>query len=85
MLDDVVLAAFDVAHDGTAAALQAVVDAAGGWTGPSHLPTPPGVHPVVDLLRRGAWRPGPEEIAENPRAEAARLRAVEKLPLPEVA
>jgi 16S rRNA (cytosine1402-N4)-methyltransferase len=59
--------------------------AAGGWTGPSHLPTPPDVRPVVDLLRRGAWRPGPEEIAENPRAEAARLRAVEKLDLEEVA
>jgi 16S rRNA (cytosine1402-N4)-methyltransferase len=59
--------------------------AAGGWTGPSHLPTPPDVRPIVDLLRRGAWRPGPEEIAENPRAEAARLRAVEKLDLEEVA
>ena len=59
--------------------------ATGGWTGPSHLPTPPGVQPVVELLRRGAWRPRAEEIAENPRAEAARLRAVEKLDLQEVA
>jgi 16S rRNA (cytosine1402-N4)-methyltransferase len=57
----------------------------GGWTGPSHLPTPPDVQPTVRLLRRGAWRPSAEEIAANPRAEAARLRAVEKLPLQEVA
>jgi 16S rRNA (cytosine1402-N4)-methyltransferase len=57
----------------------------GGWTGPSHLPTPPEIHPTVRLLRRGAWRPSAEEIAANPRAEAARLRAVEKLPLQEVA
>jgi len=59
--------------------------ATGGWTGPSHLPTPPGVRPVVRLLRRGAWRPTAAEIADNPRAEAARLRAVEKLDLQEVA
>jgi 16S rRNA (cytosine1402-N4)-methyltransferase len=59
--------------------------AAGGWTGPSHLPTPPDVRPAVRLLRRGAWGPGPDEVAANPRAEAARLRAVEKLALPEVA
>ncbi|HEY2997299.1 MAG TPA: 16S rRNA (cytosine(1402)-N(4))-methyltransferase RsmH [Acidimicrobiales bacterium] len=57
----------------------------GGWTGPSHLPTPPGVHPAARLLRRGAWRPTDAEIADNPRAEAARLRAVEKLELQEVA
>ena len=59
--------------------------ATGGWTGPSHLPTPPDVRPVVRLLRRGAWRPSDAEIASNPRAEAARLRAVEKLDLQEVA
>ena len=57
----------------------------GGWTGPSHLPPPPDVHPTVRLLRRGAWRPSDAEVADNPRAEAARLRAVEKLELPEVA
>jgi len=33
-LDDVVTAALDVAHDGTAAALRAVVDALAGWTTP---------------------------------------------------
>ncbi len=59
--------------------------ATGGWTGPSHLPTPPDVRPVVQLLRRGAWRPTDAEIADNPRSEAARLRAVEKLDLQEVA
>jgi 16S rRNA (cytosine1402-N4)-methyltransferase len=59
--------------------------ATGGWTGPSHLPTPPDVRPTVTLLRRGAWRPSADEIAANPRAEAARLRAVERLSFPEVA
>jgi 16S rRNA (cytosine1402-N4)-methyltransferase len=59
--------------------------ATGGWTGPSHLPTPSDVRPRVRLLRRGAWRPGDAEVAANPRAEAARLRAVEKLDLQEVA
>jgi 16S rRNA (cytosine1402-N4)-methyltransferase len=57
----------------------------GGWEGPAHLPPPPGVVPTVRLLRRGAWRPTEAEITENPRAEAARLRGVEKLPLQEVA
>jgi 16S rRNA (cytosine1402-N4)-methyltransferase len=59
--------------------------ATGGWTGPSHLPTPPHVRPTVRLLRRGAWRPPADEVEANPRAEAARLRAVEKLGLQEVA
>lgn len=59
--------------------------ATGGWTGPSHLPPPPDVRPTVTLLRRSAWRPSPAEVAANPRAEAARLRAVEKLELQEVA
>jgi 16S rRNA (cytosine1402-N4)-methyltransferase len=57
----------------------------GGWTGPSHLPVPADVRPTVRLLRRGAWRPDAAEVATNPRAEAARLRAVEKLDLKEVA
>jgi 16S rRNA (cytosine1402-N4)-methyltransferase len=57
----------------------------GGWTGPSHLPVPAHVRPTVRLLRRGAWRPDAAEVATNPRAEAARLRAVEKLDLKEVA
>jgi 16S rRNA (cytosine1402-N4)-methyltransferase len=57
----------------------------GGWTGPSDLPVPSDVRPTVRLLRRGAWRPDAAEVAANPRAEAARLRAVEKLDLKEVA
>lgn len=57
----------------------------GGWTGPSHLPTPGHVRPTVRMLRRSARRPSDDEITENPRAEAARLRAVEKLDLQEVA
>jgi 16S rRNA (cytosine1402-N4)-methyltransferase len=59
--------------------------ATGGWTGPPGLPPPPDVHPTVTLLRRGAWKASPEEVAANPRAEAVRARAVEKLPLQEVA
>lgn len=59
--------------------------ATGGWTGPADLPPPPEIQPTVRLLRRGAWRPSPEEISTNPRAEAARARAIEKLPLQEVA
>lgn len=57
----------------------------GGWTGPAHLPPPPHIHPTVTLLRRGAWKASPAEIAANPRSEAVRARAVEKLPLPKVA
>lgn len=53
--------------------------ATGGWRGPPGLPPPPDVHPTVSLLRRGAWRPSAAEIAANPRVEAARLRAVQKL------
>jgi 16S rRNA C1402 N4-methylase RsmH len=34
---------------------------------------------LVRLLGRGARRPSPEEVARNPRAESARLRACEKL------
>jgi 16S rRNA (cytosine1402-N4)-methyltransferase len=57
----------------------------GGWTGPSHLPVPPDVRPRARLVRRSAWRPSDDEVAANPRAEAARLRALEKLDLQEVA
>jgi 16S rRNA C1402 N4-methylase RsmH len=34
---------------------------------------------TVRLLRPGAWKPSTQEVARNPRAESARLRAVEKL------
>lgn len=51
----------------------------GGWEGPVELPPPPDARPTVKLLRRGAWRPSEAEVARNPRARAARARAVEKL------
>lgn len=37
-----------------------------------------GARPELRLLVRGALRPRPEEVAENPRARSARLRAAEK-------
>ncbi|MEQ8841275.1 MAG: 16S rRNA (cytosine(1402)-N(4))-methyltransferase RsmH [Acidimicrobiales bacterium] len=55
-------------------------DAAGERPPPRHdLPHPPGYVAEVRLLWRGARKPSAEEIARNPRAEAARFRAVEKL------
>ena len=51
----------------------------GGCTCPPGLPCGCGAVPTVRLLKRGAWKPTAEEIARNPRAESARLRAVEKL------
>jgi 16S rRNA (cytosine1402-N4)-methyltransferase len=57
------------------------VDAAtGGCTCPPALPCVCGAQPTVRLLNRGARRPTADEVARNPRAESARLRAVEKLP-----
>jgi 16S rRNA (cytosine1402-N4)-methyltransferase len=53
--------------------------ASGGWTGPSYLPRPAEVVPGFRLLKAGAWKPTPKEVEANPRAESARLRAVEKL------
>lgn len=43
------------------------------------LPPPPGIVPVVRHVWRGARTPSRAEVERNPRAEAARLRAVEKL------
>jgi 16S rRNA (cytosine1402-N4)-methyltransferase len=51
----------------------------GGCTCPPGLPCVCGATPLVRLLKRGAWKPTPAEITANPRAESARLRAVEKL------
>lgn len=55
-------------------------DAAGEKPPPRpDLPPPPGYEAEVRLLWRGARKPSAEEIDRNPRAEAARFRAVEKL------
>jgi 16S rRNA (cytosine1402-N4)-methyltransferase len=51
----------------------------GGCTCPPGLPCVCDAVQTVRLLRPGAWRPSKAEIAANPRAESARLRAVEKL------
>ena len=68
-------------HSGEDRIVKAVLrDAAtGGCTCPPNLPCGCGAVPTVRLLKRGAWKPTAEEIARNPRAESARLRAVEKL------
>jgi 16S rRNA (cytosine1402-N4)-methyltransferase len=53
--------------------------ATGGCTCPPGLPCSCGAVPTVRLLKRGAWKPSAEEVAQNRRAESARLRAVERL------
>ena len=59
------------------------VAATGGCTCPPGLPCVCGARPVVRLLNRGARKPTPIEVARNRRAESARLRAVEKLAVPD--
>ena len=54
----------------------------GGCTCPPGLPCVCGAVPQVRLVWRGAHRPGPAELAANPRSESARLRAAEKLEVP---
>lgn len=56
-------------------------EAAAGCICPPDLPVCAcGRAPLVRLLTRGAERPSATEVARNPRARAAKLRAVEKLP-----
>ena len=52
--------------------------ATGGCRCPAGLPCVCGARAKVVLLHRGARRPSPMEVAENPRASAARLRAAER-------
>jgi 16S rRNA (cytosine1402-N4)-methyltransferase len=56
--------------------------ATGGCVCPPGLPCTCGAVPLVRLVFRGARKPSAEEVTVNPRAESARLRAVERLAMP---
>lgn len=56
--------------------------ATGGCVCPPGLPCVCGAVPLVKLLGRSSRKPTAAEVAANHRAESARLRAVEALPLP---
>jgi len=53
--------------------------ATGGCICPPGLPCVCGATPRHQLVFRGARKAGTEEIAQNPRADAARLRALERI------
>ena len=57
--------------------------ATGGCVCPPGLPCVCGARPRARLLNRGARKAAPAEVLANPRASAARLRAVEWLGVPE--
>ncbi len=50
----------------------------GGCVCPPGLPCTCGAEPLGRLVFRGARRPSPAEVAHNPRAQSARLRAFER-------
>lgn len=54
--------------------------ATGGCTCPPRLPCVCGAEPLGRVLTSGARKASPEEVARNPRAESARLRAFERIP-----
>lgn len=67
-------------HSGEDRRVKQVLRAASESRAPRSLPVvPPGMGPRVRLLTRGAEQPDPDEIADNPRAASARLRAAEKV------
>jgi 16S rRNA (cytosine1402-N4)-methyltransferase len=53
--------------------------ATGGCVCPPGLPCTCGAESLGRLVFRGARRPSPAEVADNPRAESARMRAFERL------